>query len=99
MGHLSCMFRASIIPSVVRSAIWTWPQNFPLFIRTDDMVPLLYGHIISEQMTRFLTITTSLPAHDLQLRWPQNGENNPPVLQCTTICHVMCLSSTNAVCL
>ena len=26
--------------SVVSAAIWTWPQNFLLFIGTDDMVPL-----------------------------------------------------------
>ena len=27
---------ASILPSIVSAAIWTWPQNFLLFIRTDD---------------------------------------------------------------
>ena len=34
MGHLSCMFMG--VPSIVSAAIWTWPQNFLLFIRTDD---------------------------------------------------------------
>ena len=26
----------SIHPSIVSAAIWTWPQNFLLFIRMDD---------------------------------------------------------------
>ena len=42
---------ASVIPGVaiVSAAIWTWPQNFLLFIRTDDgsfTMPMQYGHII-----------------------------------------------------
>ena len=40
---------ASIFSSVVSAAISTWPQNFLLFIRTDDMVPLLRPHIINSQ--------------------------------------------------
>ena len=43
---------ASILPSIVNAAIWTWPQRFLLFIRTDDgsfirtedIVPLLWPH-------------------------------------------------------
>ena len=42
---------ASVIPSVVSAAIWTWPQNFypfitatefPVIYEKDDMVPILW---------------------------------------------------------
>ena len=35
--HLSCMFRGFYNSQcIVSAAVWTWPQNFLLFIRTDD---------------------------------------------------------------
>ena len=38
---------SAFIPSVVSAAIWTWPQNFLLLIRMDEMAPpTIYGHII-----------------------------------------------------